>query len=156
MRKYKARPGYWLKGDAQEIGETIEALTANNGGRITTKQLLAAAKANRSPLHNEFEWDDSVAATLHRMNQAARLARAVVVYEVDIDEQEAPETRAFICIRDEDDQPGFESIFTVLDDDDKRAQIFQEARDKITSWRRQYKDLQEFAQIFDAIDTLVV
>lgn len=63
--------------------ETIEArlkkIAALSGGRITPDAVLADAKSPKSPLHDQFEWDDSEAAKQWRLNQARELIRSVRV-----------------------------------------------------------------------------
>lgn len=46
-------------------------------GRVTPNIVIEAAKDPASILHSEFEWDDSKAAHLHRIDVARRLIREV-------------------------------------------------------------------------------
>lgn len=48
-------------------------------GRITPHIVLNDARKVSSPLHNEFEWDDSKAGELHRLDQARTLIRSVKI-----------------------------------------------------------------------------
>ena len=53
----------------------------SSGGRLTPNGVVEAARDAASPLHYHFEWDDSVAAEQHRLDQARRLITSVY-YEV--------------------------------------------------------------------------
>lgn len=44
-------------------------------GRITPALIVEVARDPESPLHQCFEWDDSIAAERHRLDQARRLLR---------------------------------------------------------------------------------
>jgi hypothetical protein len=53
-------------------------------GRVTPKTLLERARPNTSPIHELFEWDDSVAAEKHRVEQARRLIASVTITIVNV------------------------------------------------------------------------
>lgn len=46
---------------------------------LTPEIVVEEAAANRHPLHDQFEWDDRLAAHKHRLDQAARLIRYVKI-----------------------------------------------------------------------------
>jgi len=50
----------------------------NNGG-LKASDVLDEARSEDSPIHEYFEWDDSVAANLHRLKQARVLIRVTPV-----------------------------------------------------------------------------
>lgn len=53
---------------------------ADEQGRLTPETVVRAAEAQRHPLHDYFEWDDSIAGHQHRLNQARTLIRSVQVH----------------------------------------------------------------------------
>lgn len=63
---------------SEEIRAAVVALE-NEHGRLTPEYVLEEAAIETSPLHGCFEWDDSVAAHKHRLDQARRLIRSVKV-----------------------------------------------------------------------------
>lgn len=69
-----------MNGEARKtkIYERLQALAA--GGRLTAEVVLADAKKKNSPLHGEFEWDDSVAGRRYRLDQARSMIASVKVY----------------------------------------------------------------------------
>lgn len=62
-----------------EVAAALAVLAAANAGRLTPDQVVEAASDPASPLHDQFEWDDSVAAVEYRRDQARTLIRSVNV-----------------------------------------------------------------------------
>jgi hypothetical protein len=56
----------------------IEEMVATHG-KVAPSQIVEAARDENSPLHQVFEWDDTIAAQEHRLLQARQLIRTVVV-----------------------------------------------------------------------------
>ena len=66
------------------LTEFIQKMVDENGGGITAEQIVEAAKDVNSPLHKEFQWDDSVAAHQYRLHQArTMLAKFKLIVRVD-------------------------------------------------------------------------
>jgi hypothetical protein len=63
-------------GTTTEVSKHVRALYDEHDGQLTAEILLVAATPDSHPLHAHFEWDDSVAATQHRLEQARRLIRS--------------------------------------------------------------------------------
>lgn len=65
-----------------DLVETLEArieeMVATHG-KVAPSQIVEAARDENSPLHQVFEWDDTIAAQEHRLLQARQLIRTVVV-----------------------------------------------------------------------------
>lgn len=61
---------------SSEINKHIRALYDEHHGALTAKILLEAATPESHPLHSHFEWDDTIAARKHRLDQARRLIRS--------------------------------------------------------------------------------
>ena len=54
---------------------TVVVNQLKKDGQLTTSGILREAKKKTSPLHNLFEWDDSVAAKQYRKQQAMQLIK---------------------------------------------------------------------------------
>jgi len=50
---------------------------------LRASMVLAKAKSKKSSLHDLFEWDDTKAAHQHRLEQARRICRVVVIQHGD-------------------------------------------------------------------------
>ena len=46
--------------DPQKIGEALQYIADQHGNRLTPKAIVEAARAEESPLHPHFEWNDVV------------------------------------------------------------------------------------------------
>lgn len=148
------------------------AVRASNNGRLTPSGVIERAQVDGSILHDEFEWDKDVASRLHWEQQASHLIRSmVVVYKRDGKAPEIPTvTRAvpaFIRLRPHADTPAlteFEQRVTekgnytpvaeIMADTGARRLLLHQAWRDFAALRQKYRDLGEFAEIFDAIDRM--
>lgn len=89
--KYSWRKGYSYKVPAAIVGGVIESLP-----EITSEALLEASRAEESPTHALFEWNDSVAAERYRKHQATCVINAVEVTIVENDK--AYQAPAFVNV----------------------------------------------------------
>jgi len=63
----------------EAIATRLAEIAAKNDGRLTPDDVLKDAKSVKSPLHDQFEWDDSDAARQWRLGQARTLIRSVKI-----------------------------------------------------------------------------
>ena len=63
--------------ERKEIEERMQAIADANGGKLTPSAVVDDARNPSSPLHGQFEWDDSKAAEAYRVVQARTLIRSV-------------------------------------------------------------------------------
>lgn len=69
-------------------------------GELTPRLVLDEARDPAHPLHDRFEWDDSVAAERYRLDQAHRLIiTAKIVYRKAKGKTPARDVRAFHAVR---------------------------------------------------------
>jgi len=61
----------------QAMAAELNRLAKQNGGKITPRMVVDAARDDNSPLHDYFEWNDSEAAEKYREMQARTLLRSV-------------------------------------------------------------------------------
>lgn len=64
--------------DAMIVSGELQRLE-DERGRLTPEIVVDSARHEESPLHDEFDWDDGVAAHQWRIEQARRLIRSVKV-----------------------------------------------------------------------------
>lgn len=123
-------------------------------GDLTPEHVVEVARAPEHPLHSRFEWDDSLAAEVHRRSQAAALIRSVrVVYKEDFDGIEKT-TRAFVSVRPPDAaRPRYEPVEQVLADPLTRQMLLRDARREWMAFKRKYEALREFASIIAGTDS---
>ena len=151
---YKFKDGFQVAGDAQEVGETVERLRLQHGGRLTPVDVVEEAAKRRSALNRYFEWDDTAAARKYRLSQAGYLIRAVVMVAGE-DVPPFEPVRAFVCISGSEEQPrSFTHVCEAMRDEQVRDQVITRAKTELRAWRKRYADLTAFAEVFGVIDQL--
>lgn len=78
---------------SDEVTAAVLAV-ANAQGEIEPAAVVEAARSKKSPLHDRFEWDDSVAGHQYRLQQARHLIKLL-----RIDRPEKAETRTVAFVR---------------------------------------------------------
>lgn len=128
-------------------------------GRLTPAIIVDESRAEDAPLHNRFEWDDTVAAEQYRFLQAARIIRSVritrAVSDTDGDDGPAePEgVRAFLPVRGcEHDDAGawtYEPTRKALADPTSRCILLNEMRRDWRAFQSKYRALSEYATLIE-------
>lgn len=147
-------PQAGAKLDPDVIGSYLEKLRKVHKGELLPSDLVADAKKSNSPLHPCFEWDDSIAGERFRLQQARGLIRSVVaVYRPVETEPKTISVRAYTHIS-EKGQPHYRATDQAMSQKITRIMIVKTAWDELQQWRRRYRDLKEFAALFEEIDQL--
>lgn len=68
------------------VVDRLAKLAKANGGILTPNAVVDDAKNPSSPLHDQFEWDNDVAAEKYRLEQARELIRKVRV-DIEVEEK---------------------------------------------------------------------
>lgn len=132
--------------------EVISAIAAlETDGRITPDVVLDAARDPASALHDQFEWDDSVAAHKHRLGQARQLIRNVEVH-VTINRVR---TGAVAYIRDPESEhrtQGYISVRKARSDEELARQAVDAEFEAAAARLRRARDLAVVLGLADEID----
>ena len=153
---YKFKPWARLSGDPQKIGEEIERIKEQAGGSVSPDLIVQEARADASPLHPYFEWEDSAAADKYREVQASHLLRSIVVVESPGINVEAP-VRAFVSVRDteaEEIESGGGSYVSIADAVrivKYREQMMRDALRDLDAYRVKYQLLSDLGGWHNAI-----
>jgi hypothetical protein len=144
MAVYAWKRGSHVSIDPQSAGERLEQLKYLHGV-LTADIVLEDAQDDDSPLHDGFEWDNTVAAERYRLEQARYLLRSVVVKDMEgyVDE----EVRAFVVVK-MDDANTYVSTQVALTDDEMRSKVLLQAHRDLDALERKYHELSELAEIF--------
>jgi hypothetical protein len=138
-----------------EIVDELRRLAARKGGELRPIDVVDAARLKRSPLHDQFDWDDTEAAERWRLHQARNLLRVVVAFE-PVDEDKRIECRVFISLTpDRESGVGYRVMHTVLSDPEQRKQLLDDARAEMKRFITKYRKLDELAAVFAAMDKLL-
>lgn len=139
--------------DPKAVGEHLELLRQQCRGELTPQDVVNDARHDNSPLHSFFEWSDSEAAEAYRLSQARGLIRAVVAIYVSEDKP-AVRQKAYVHIN-EPSAPHYREASHAMSQKKTRDLVLQRAWREFQQWRKRYKDLSEFAALFEAADEVV-
>lgn len=138
--------GVW-KQDANIVGHELEELASSNN--LCPETVLEKAKDLNNPLHNLFEWDDSVAAEKYRLGQARQIIQQIVIVN-DNPNTENKSVRAFVTTSNNDCH--YQTITTVIQDPEAYEVLLARAKMELRAFKEKYKNLVEFKELFDELD----
>lgn len=150
--KHSVRPGFRIKGDAEEIAGHLTKLWSDNGEQLTPEIVLEDAQRSRSPFHREFEWSDKKAAREFRLVQARYLIRSVQVTFVE--QRPSTPVRAFALIVEQDENV-FAPMSHILTDPQLRKQAVDRALRELEQFMQKHQHLSELAELFDQMERLI-
>ncbi len=118
-------------------------------GRLTPAIVVDAARPENHPLHGKFEWDDSIAAELHRRAQAAELIRSVRVHYLPIDESRpVGSIRAFHAVTRPNLGHVYDPVEEIANDPLSRAILL---RDMERDWRALRDRWASFSEFWEVV-----
>lgn len=152
------KQGSQFKCAADLAHEQIEVIRKKNGGSVSAESVVTVAKAKRNPLHEDFEWDDAIAANEHRMQRARVMLASFVIVREEL-RTDRPQ-RVYEVVREpmvgkQRIRHVYKTIEDIMKDTDLRAELLGRALGELVSIRNRYRDLQELAVVMRAIDEVV-
>lgn len=163
--EYQWREGFRTNIKPDVAGRELDRI-AKRDQEVVPITLVEENSTPGTPLYTYFEHDNPTAAGLYREDQAKRLIGALkIVYVRNDTEEPLPPVRAYVSVMDEPEfdmyapnkppaSRHYRPIMKVMSSDDLRDQYRRQAFDTLCSWRDRYQDIEEFARIFQEIDTL--
>lgn len=152
---YKYRGGYNSKVSAEIAGPVCQKL--HEAKILTPENLVNEARAETSPLHSAFEWNDTVAAEKYRCEQARLMIANIVWVESDI------QTERHVKLVEKDEEPSFTDerafvstgeqnhryvpIAVALTNEEWRANLLKAAVRDMNAFVTKYHRLTELANI---------
>ena len=139
------------------VGRELKKIQSNLSV-VTPRVVVEEARDPESPLHQYFEWDDTIAAQKHREWQARSLISSVFI--VDADNEDSGPIRAFVSVSPEDDSDDFITdrgyVFTpsIGSRASYQKQVLDYAKNQILNWRRRFGQYKEFLGVCQEIDKL--
>lgn len=130
-----------------EIVKELSRIAEKRGGILQPSHVVEAARPKSSPLHGQFEWDDSEAAHQFRLWQARQLISIAV--EV-LPKSNTPE-RIWVSLKsDRAGKGGYRPMMAVLSDKELRDQLLSDALSDLKLFQDKYSRLEELAGVFKA------
>lgn len=153
-KTYKWKPFANYSVDAQTAGEHLKRLKGRRK-YLPPEDVLEDARDETSPIHYEFDWDDSVAAEKHRLSQARDMIRSLVYVSVEQNEDREEETmRAYVNIVSEDRKHHYMDTEDAFRSPELAAQIVRQAWNELRAFRRRYEQYLQFNQVWRAMDQI--
>lgn len=162
--EFKRRKGYRVKTDPQVVGEYCYALEQKKGGKLTPKELVEAARDVNSPLHDEFEWNNTKAAQKYREWQARYIISSIEVKltyipsEIEkVDLQIVPKSDGVKFYHTLDlDEGGYENVLTISSDEEKRKKLLDNCLRDVNSFVEKYDTLRSaLPKLFEVMDETI-
>ena len=142
---------------ASDAFDEIERVRAKKGGDVAPEHLVEVARSKRNVLHGIFEWDDSTAATQHRITQARTLLRSIEVVYEELPERPMRSHEIVVRKKRGDDQSHtmYRTTSEAMEDPITRDALIAEAIRQAMAFRRRFQNLRELQMIFEAIDKVI-
>lgn len=137
---------------AEKAGKCLDQIQKKYG-KLTPDFVVQEAKNSKHPLHNCFDWNDSIAANKWRKEQARNMIQSITVFIED--RPEVPEVRAYVNVKD-GTKHKYITVNDAMDNDQYREQVLQDAYNEIIGWRNKYHNLNEFSKVFVAINKIKI
>lgn len=125
------------------LRDHLNAIRYQAGGKLTPRVVVEAARDPEHPLHNRFEWDNTVAAEKYRLGQARDLIRMAVEF---VDAPAGPtKVRSFHSVTRADGR-AYEPIEEIKVDPFMSKLVLQAAEREWKALFIKYKHLAEFLE----------
>lgn len=113
-------------------------------GTLTPELVVETARDPKHPLHDRFDWDDTIAAQKWRLEQAGQLLR--VTYRPD--PSKPTDLRAFVAIKGSDSHRStYVPTEEALADDFTRQIVLNAMAREWKSLKKRYEHMAEFAEL---------
>jgi len=119
-------------------------------GRLTPKVVVEAARDPRNPLHNKFEWDDSVAGQKYREAQAQELIRSVRISYFPAGDKAPNSIRAFHAVYRQDQGHVYEPAEDIIDDPLARQMLLRDMQRDWLLMKQRWESFVEFWEVIRA------
>lgn len=128
---------------------------------LTAENVLNHAKDENNPLHDLFTWDDSKAAHEYRLWEARSLIKSVkVTIKTGVEEVTV---RKYVNLRTDETNNAnpwghnseYKEVKEVLNDEQRREIMYQQALNELNSFRKKYHNFQIFENIIKEIDKIL-
>jgi hypothetical protein len=103
-------------------------------------------------LHNEFEWQDDIAAEKYREQQAGHIIRSLIVVS---EKEETEPIRAFCSIKTDKD---YKSISVIVNKPDLYELLIEQVYKDLQAFKQKYETLsnnEQLKNLFNEIDKII-
>ena len=137
--------GFAKKVSAETAAKELERIQRKTGN-LDPQTIVDESKAEGAPLHNMFQWDDTVAANEYRKQQAR-----VIVCSIVAEEETATgkvQVRQFVSAGG-----SYTTLRAAMDNEELRKSLLKQAYKDMESFTAKYRAYTELAAVIDAMNT---
>ena len=149
--KFVAVPGAHLSvQSAQKYGEELYRLHTEEQMPLTAENVVKEARERGSPLNDAFEWNNHMAATQYRLQQARKLLQSIAFMVQESPEAVPEPIRFFGCIPTEEggeEANCYIPMPVIHENPDMEAKLLRIAARELSAFRRKYGRLQRLGSI---------
>lgn len=138
---------------SQQVKDELRAMMERTKAKLLLPRNVVeyARKHKGTALHDAFEWDDAKASDAYRIMQA-RWIIADVRCEIPTDRKPIV-TYEYVSLTQDRVKGGYRRMTDVLQSQDLRAKLFDDAKEEFKRWRSKYYHLNDLlARVFKAGD----
>jgi hypothetical protein len=134
------------------IAAELRRIANENEGILKPEAVVDAARPKDSPLHDQFDWNNSEAAQKWRLHQARNLIRVTVEWLNVPGKDEPVEIRPFVSLTPDrkSEGGGYRETLVVLRSKESREQLLADALAELDAMEQKYAVLHELAEVFAA------
>ena len=148
MTAYTWKTKNLYKVDANVAAKVFEELENTIG--LTAENVVNVSRDTLAPLHDEFEWDNDIAAESWRKRQAQNMISNLSIVLVETEDEEVTPVRAFYAT----ELHHYENIRAIITNEEKKDDLLIKAIRELQAFKRKYRILTELGTVFSAIDTI--
>lgn len=134
---------------SEERIQTLVSIAQQHNGLLKAENVLEEAKHEDSPLHDSFEWDDSIAGQSFRLLQARFLIQAAVRY---LPEGPREDVRVFVSLSSDRNYSagggGYRLLTDVISDEQLYKELLDDAMKEYITFRKKYETVKELQPLF--------
>jgi len=147
---------YQLKTDPNVVGREFEAIEAEKG-QITKEAIVDRARDIANPLHDLFQWNDTIAAEEYRKVQAHKLITNLIVVKPQAEpEHKATAYCAFVNVAEKPNSTGrYINLQKAIESEEVHELLVKNAIRELESFRQKYNTLTELLPVLNNIDQYI-
>lgn len=141
----------FFKNPADVAGKVCQNLKETVG--LTAKSLVDASRDPKAPLHDEFEWDDTIAGEKYRETQAQFIIRHLIIEETDTEEARKARTRSFVFTGEH--SVGYVPLKEALTNNKWRKRMLEAAFKDMKNFVAKYNRLVELSEVIEKMKDIL-
>lgn len=137
---------------AEAFAQEVARIQQEKGGiEIKADDVVEAARSETSPMHADFEWNDSKAGHSWRLTQARALLRGLVTTVVVLKDTSPEPRRAIVSVR-QDRHRSYVPLTEVLKSPDMMRSVLDDARRDMNAFVNRYRMYAELAEVVGVME----